>query len=107
MLMVLAWEAVEAQRFFEVLFHPGSEPRVFARPPRQPGRQIAECFSQQIAAGIEPAQLLQAIVVDLARYVVQGVTQEMDVAALPDGFRPGWCSLQPSAIHEPRPPTKV
>src|ERR1700675_2261348 len=85
MLMVLAWEAVEAKRFFEVLFNPGSEPRVFTRPSRQPGRQIAACFSQ-IAAGVEPAPLLPAVVVALTRYVVQSVAEEMDIAALPDGF---------------------
>src|ERR1700726_2610895 len=85
MLMVLAWKSIKAQRFFEVLLDPSGEPRVFACPPRQPGRQIAPCFGQ-IAAGVEPAQLLQAVVIDLARYVVQGVAKEMDIAALPDGY---------------------
>ena len=83
--MVLAWKAVEAQRLFKILFNPGGEPGIFARPSRQPGGQIVERFSQ-IAAGIEPAQLLQAIVIDFARYIVQGVAQEMDIAAPPDGF---------------------
>jgi hypothetical protein len=39
------------------------------------------------AAGVKPAQLWQAVVVDLAQYVVQGVTEEMDITALPGGFR--------------------
>src|SRR5580700_7336697 len=86
MLMVLAWKSIKAKRFFEVFFNPGGEPRVFARPPRQPGRQLAAGFGQ-IAAGVEPAQLVQAVVVDLARDGVQRVTQEMDIAALPDGVR--------------------
>jgi hypothetical protein len=32
MLMVLAWEAIEAQRLFKVLLNPGGEPGIFARP---------------------------------------------------------------------------
>src|ERR1700730_10749807 len=86
MLVMLAWESIETKCFFKVFFNPDGEPWIFACPPRQPGRQIAACFGQ-IAAGVEPAQLLQAVVVDLARYVVQGVAEEMDIAALPDGFR--------------------
>jgi hypothetical protein len=35
---------------------------------------------------IEPAQLLQAVVVDLAQCLGQRVAEEMDIAALPDGF---------------------
>src|SRR5271163_3840753 len=85
MLMVLAWEAIEAQRLFKILFNPGGEPWIFARPSRQPGGQIVERFGQ-IAAGIEPAQLLQTIVINFARRVVQGITQEMDITTLPDGL---------------------
>src|SRR5580704_3919095 len=85
MLVMLAWESIKAQCFFEMLFDPSGEPRIFARPARQPGRQLAAGFGQ-IAAGVEPAQLVQAVVVDLARDGVQGVTPEIDIAALPDGF---------------------
>ena len=38
------------------------------------------------AAGQEPAQLLQAVVVGLAGQVVEGVGEEVDVAALQGGF---------------------
>src|SRR3954454_21947464 len=38
-------------------------------------------------AGSGPAQLLQAVVVRLARQVVQRVPQEVDVAALDEGSR--------------------
>ena len=34
----------------------------------------------------EPAQFLQAVVVGLARQMVEGVTEEVDVAALEGGF---------------------
>src|ERR1700691_1082005 len=99
MLVMLAWESIETKRFFKVLLDPGGKPRVFVCPPRQPGRQIAACFGQ-IAAGVKPAQLLQAVVVDLARYVVQGVTEEMDITALPDGFRQDFANrrMDPSGI---------
>jgi hypothetical protein len=85
MLVMLAWESIKAQRFFEVPFDLGGAPRIFARPPRQPSRQVAARFDP-VAAGVEPAQLLQAIVIDFARDLVQGVAQKVDIAALPDGF---------------------
>src|SRR5277367_2473176 len=94
MLMMLAWEAIEAQRLFKILFDPGGEPRIFARPSCQPGGQIVERFSQ-IAAGIKPAQLLQAIVIDFAWYVVQSVTEEMDIATLPDSFGQDFANGRP------------
>ena len=37
------------------------------------------------AAVVKPAQLLQAVVVGLARQVIEGVAQEVDVAALERG----------------------
>ena len=40
-----------------------------------------------IAPVVDPAQLLQAIVVDLARQVVERVAQEVHVAALPRRLR--------------------
>ncbi len=94
--MVLAWEAIEAQRFFQVLLNPGGEPGIFACPPRQPGGQIVKCF-RQIAAGVEPAQFLQAIVIDFAWYIVQGVAQKMDIATLPDGLRQDFANGRPKS----------
>jgi hypothetical protein len=41
----------------------------------------------EIAAVVNPAQLLQAIVVHFARLVVEGVAQKMHIAALPYGTR--------------------
>src|SRR5580693_8404889 len=35
---------------------------------------------------VEPAQLLQAVVVGLARQVVEGVAQEVDIASLKGGL---------------------
>ena len=40
-----------------------------------------------VATVVNPTQLLKAIVVGLSRQIVERVSQEMDVAALPDGFR--------------------
>ena len=37
-------------------------------------------------AVVEPAQFLQAVVVGLARQMVEGVAEEVDVAALEGGF---------------------
>src|SRR6202171_6672464 len=99
MFVMLAGESIEAESFFELLFDPGGQPAILPRPPRQPSRQIAACPGQ-IAAGVKPAQLLQAIVIDLARYIVQGVAEEMDVATLPDGFRQDFANrrLEPRMI---------
>jgi hypothetical protein len=49
------------------------------------GREI--CVLRPNHGGRKPAQLLQAVVIDLARYVVQGVTKAMDITALPGGLR--------------------
>ena len=51
------------------------------RPFGEPGGEIAARLGE-IAPVVEPAQLLQAVVVDLARHVVERVAQEMHVAAL-------------------------
>ena len=51
---------------------PVGERGVFALPARQPGRQIAPRLAD-IAAVVEPAQFLQAVVVAFSRHVVQGI----------------------------------
>jgi hypothetical protein len=41
----------------------------------------------QIVLQEQPAQLAQAVVVDLARHVVEGIPEKGHVTALPYGFR--------------------
>src|SRR5438270_6117685 len=47
--------------------------------------------------GSQPAQLLQAVVADLARHVVERVGQEIHVAALIGGFRQSLAQRRPEA----------
>jgi hypothetical protein len=48
----------------------------------QPGREIAPCLGE-VAPVVQPAQLPQAIVVNLARHLVERIAQEVYVTALP------------------------
>lgn len=41
---------------------------------------------ETVPPGVDPAQFLQTIVIGLPRKVVQGIPQEMHIAALPSGF---------------------
>src|SRR5882762_5908962 len=81
MLMVLTRQAVKRQRLVDVLFDPAGELRILRRPLGEPSGQIAARLGE-IAAIVKPTQLLQAIIVDPARHVIEGVPQEMHVAAL-------------------------
>jgi len=81
-------EPVVAQRFLDVVLNPSTELGVFGLPLGQPGGDVAPDLGQ-VAPVIEPAELLQAVVIDLARNVVEGIPQEEDVAALPKGLRQG------------------
>ena len=81
MLMVLAGQPVEGERLLDGLFDPSDELRVAGRPFGDPGGKIAAGLLD-VAPVVEPAQLLQAVVVGLARQMVEGVAQEVDVAAL-------------------------
>ena len=40
----------------------------------------------EVAPVVEPAQLLAAVIVGLARQIVESIAEEMHVAALPDRF---------------------
>ena len=42
----------------------------------------------QLAAVIDPAQLVQAVIGDLARHVIKRIAQNMHLAALPHRTRP-------------------
>jgi hypothetical protein len=62
-----------------------TELRILALPFGDPGHPIPVGFPQ-IAPVVDPAQLLQAIVIGFAWQVVERVPQEMHVAALPGRF---------------------
>src|ERR1700756_1032813 len=77
--------------------------RTSARSRRSPGSGFAGPRT-----GSEPAQLLQAVVVDLAWDIVEGVPEEVDVTALPDRLRQDLADrlLQPRMVvgdHELHP----
>src|SRR5579884_449342 len=77
---------VIGQRLLDVVLDPVAQPWVLGLPLRQPGGDVAPHLGN-VAPVVEPAQLLQAIVVHLARHVVERVAQEMHGAALPGGLR--------------------
>ena len=83
--MVLARQAVEGERLLDGLLDPGDELRITRAPFGDPGGKVAAGLLDR-AAVVEPAQLLQAIVVGLARQVVEGVAEEVDVASLEGGL---------------------
>ncbi len=85
MLVVLARQAVEGQRFADVGFDPVGELGVARRPAREPRLEVLLRFFE-IAPVVEPAQLLAAIVVGFARQIVEDIAEEVHVAALPHGF---------------------
>ena len=63
----------------------GAELGIGRLPALQPGGEVAPGLLA-IATVVEPAQLLQAVVVHLARHVVECVPQKMHVTALVDGL---------------------
>jgi len=83
--MVLARQTVEGEGLLDGLLGPGDEAWVARAPFGDPGGEIAAGFLGR-AAIVEPAQLLQAVVVGLAGQVVEGVPEEVDVAALEGGL---------------------
>ena len=84
--MVLAGQAIKRERLLDVLLDPGAELGIGRLPLGEPGRQIAPGFGE-ITAVVQPAQLAQAVVVDLAGHIVERVAQEVHVTALPCGLR--------------------
>src|SRR5271166_3786691 len=75
MLMVLERQAIEGERLLDILLDPGDELWVAGAPFGDPDRQISAGLLDRTPV-VEPAQLLQAVVVGLARQVVEGVAQE-------------------------------
>src|SRR5215212_10327928 len=81
-LVVLRRKPVERERLFDVLFDPCHQLRVAAFPLRDPRCQVIARFTE-VAPLVDPAQLAQAVVIALARKVVQAIPQKVHVAALP------------------------
>ena len=72
MLMVLERQAIEGERLLDGLLDPGDELWGAGAPFGDPGRQISAGLLDR-APVVEPAQFLQAVVVGLARQMVEGV----------------------------------
>ena len=79
--MMLARQAIEAQRFFDVLFYLSAKPAVAPTPLSEPSCQIPSSF-RRIPPVVNLAQLLQAIIVRLTRKISQGIAQEMNMTSL-------------------------
>ncbi len=71
-LVVLARQAVEGEGLLDGVLDPVGQLRVLLLPALQPAGQVAPRLDD-IAAVIEPTQLLETIVVPLARHVIQRV----------------------------------
>ena len=82
-LVVLAREPVDVQRLADLRLDPVGQPRIALRPALEPRLQVLLGLLQ-VAAVVEPAQLLTAIIIGLAGQVVERVPKKMHVAALPD-----------------------
>lgn len=74
---MLPWQPIEAERFFKVFFDLGAELGVAFAPFQQPGRKILARFLR-VPPIVDPAQLLQAVVVGLARQIIERVAQEVN-----------------------------
>ena len=81
MLMMLARQAVEGEGFFDCFLDPVDELLIPVFPFGDPCGQVSAGLLD-VSPVIEPAQLLQAVVVGLARKMVQGVSEEVHVASL-------------------------
>ena len=70
------------ERLFDVRFDPVAQPGMLGLPPGEPGGDVA-AHLDEFAPVVNPAQLLQAVIGQLARQTVERVPQEVHVAALP------------------------
>ena len=70
--MMLARQPVEGERLLDRFLDPCDEPRITRAPFGDPGGEVVAGLFDR-AAVVKPAQLLQAVVVGLARQVIEGV----------------------------------
>jgi hypothetical protein len=78
---VLARQPEESERALDILLRPRGQPRIAGRPFAEPSGEIGPGLGQ-LAAVVEPAQLLEAVGAVLSRQVVERVPEEVNVAAL-------------------------
>ena len=83
--MMLARQPVEGEGFLDGFLDPGDELGIAGSPFGDPCGEVLAGLLDRTAI-IEPAQFLEAVVVGLARQVIEGVAQEVDVAALEGGL---------------------
>ena len=83
--MVLAGQTVEGQGLLDGFLDPVDELVISVAPFGDPCGEIAAGLLD-VSPVVEPAQFLQAVVVGLARQMVEGVAQEVHVAALDGRF---------------------
>ena len=86
MLVMGKGQPIIAQRFLDVFLDPVAELRMLGLPLGQPGGDVA-AHLDEFAPVIDPAQLLQAVVGELAWQMAEGVSEEVHIAALPDCTR--------------------
>ncbi len=78
-------ETVKGQRLTDRILDPVRELGVFRRPLRQPRRQIALGL-REIPPVVQPAQLLETVIISLAGEVIQRMAEEVDRAPLSGGI---------------------
>ncbi len=79
--MMLARKPVEGERLLDRFLDPSDEFRIAGSPFGDPRGEVLARLLDPTAV-VEPAQFLQSVVVGHARQMVEGVAEEVDVAAL-------------------------
>src|SRR5208337_2031632 len=99
MFVMLERQTVIVKRFSYVFFDPCAQLRIFFLPAVQPLGQVLLGLAE-ITPVINPAKLLEAVIICLSRQVIQGVSQEMNIAALPNRFWQNlpYCPLKPRMV---------
>src|ERR1700712_5508538 len=94
--MMLPREPVEGERVLDDFLDPTRQLLIARRPFLQPRSEISFGL-RDLATVIDPAQFLQAVVVGLARQMIERVAQKMHVTALEPGFRQDLADSRPQA----------
>ncbi len=79
--MLGARQPQEGEGLLDGFLDPAGQPRILARPFAKPGGEIGFCLVE-VAAIIEPSELLQTIVAVLARQMIERISQEVHVGAV-------------------------
>ena len=92
----LARQPVETEGLLDVFLDPGDQPRILGLLLADPGGEVGTEF-REIPTVVQPAQLLQAVVVHIARRVVERVPEKMHVAALVSRLRQHLADRRPES----------